>query len=113
VRLIFWALVGLSFLCGCTAFQEKVEGMQVTMGACHSPYTDWRNRVEIDGTHDAEASADALLQCLRRNGVKGPIALVTRNVFGATPPPRLRPPGEQRRDLDVNSLDLFAAHYTP
>jgi hypothetical protein len=48
---------------------------------------------------------------MRTHGVEGPIALVVRDVYGATPPPSFGR-GKPRRDPDVQPLDAIATHYT-
>lgn len=110
MRVLFSVLYVALILPGCASIQSKIYGTQVAVGPCKSRYVAWQQRVEVQINADHHAAA-ALLQCLRDNGVKGPIALVTHDVYGATPPPVL-PGGVGRRNLDVDSLDLSAFHYS-
>lgn len=112
MRVILTVVTLSAMMCSCAAVQHEIYGTQVAMGPCKSTYIAWQESVEKLGRTQAREPADALLQCLRSNGVQGPIALVTSEVYGATPPPRFGP-GQPRRFMDVHSLELIASHYSP
>jgi hypothetical protein len=97
-------------LAACANVERQFNGMQIMLGPCRTPYKAWQHQVETSGSREAQAAATGLLSCMRSHGVEGPIALVVRNVYGATPPPSFGP-GKPRRDLDVQSLDAIATHY--
>lgn len=103
--------IAASIVIGCAPVQREFAGFQVAMGPCKSSYASWKNRVETYGARAASPAAALLLSCMRAHGVQGPITLVTRDVYGATPPPRFAP-GRPRRDMDVWSVDVIATHYT-
>lgn len=103
--------IAASILIGCAPVQREFTGFQVAMGPCKSRYAAWRNGVEAHGAQTASPAAAVLLACMRAHGVRGPITIVTREVYGATPPPRFGP-GKPRRDMDVWSVDVIATHYT-
>lgn len=112
MRVMLMAVTLCAAFCGCSPLQHQIYGMQVAMGPCRSAYVAWRERVEKTGQTPTRALAAALLQCLRSNGVQGPIALVTSEIYGATPPPRFGP-GQPRNIGAVSALSLTAYHYSP
>ena len=114
---VLFAIASLILLAGCAIVQQvqqKAVGAQTAFGPCRPAYRQWEVRVAGGTPDEVRTSEQALVACLRQNGVTAPIDLVIHDFYGATPPPRYGP-SQPRRDLEVEvrAIPLTAHRYTP